>query len=60
MTPMVAETIASEVAHLDRLLPGLVVMIALSALFLASGAPLWVRAAGAGAAVPAVAFNAAS
>jgi chromate transporter len=41
-------------------LPGLVVVIALSALFLASGAPLWVRAAGAGAgaAVPAVAFNA--
>ena len=42
------------------ILPGLVVVIALSALFLASGAPLWVRAAGAGAgaAVPAVAFNA--
>jgi chromate transporter len=42
------------------ILPGLVVVISLSALFLASGAPLWVRAAGAGAgaAVPAVAFNA--
>jgi chromate transporter len=42
------------------ILPGLVLVIALSALFLASGAPLWVRAAGAGAgaAVPAVAFNA--
>jgi chromate transporter len=42
------------------ILPGLVVVIALSALFLASGAPLWVRAAGAGAgaAVPAVAVGA--
>ena len=42
------------------ILPGLTAVIALSALFLASGAPLWVRAAGAGAgaAVPAVAFNA--
>ena len=42
------------------ILPGLSLVIALSALFLASGAPLWVRAAGAGAgaAVPAVAFNA--
>ena len=42
------------------ILPGLVAVIALSSLFLASGAPLWVRAAGAGAgaAVPAVAFTA--
>ncbi|MEA2197805.1 MAG: chromate transporter, partial [Solirubrobacteraceae bacterium] len=42
------------------IVPGLIVVIALSALFLASGAPLWVRAggAGAGAAVPAVAVNA--
>jgi chromate transporter len=48
------------VGGLGFILPGLVVVIALSALFLASGAPLWVRAAGAGAgaAVPAVAFNA--
>jgi chromate transporter len=42
------------------ILPGLIVVIALSALFLSSGAPLWVRAAGAGAGavVPAVALNA--
>lgn len=42
------------------ILPGLIVVTALSALFLASGAPLWARAAGAGAgaAVPAVAFKA--
>jgi chromate transporter len=42
------------------ILPGLALVIALSALFLASGAPLWVRAAGAGAgaAVPAVAVSA--
>jgi chromate transporter len=42
------------------IVPGLVAVIALSALFLVSGAPLWVRAAGAGAgaAVPAVAFKA--
>jgi chromate transporter len=48
------------VGGLCFILPGLVVVIALSALFLASGAPLWVRAAGAGAgaAVPAVAVNA--
>ena len=48
------------VGGLCFILPGLAAVIALSALFLASGAPLWVRAAGAGAgaAVPAVAFNA--
>jgi chromate transporter len=48
------------VGGLCFILPGLFIVIALSALFLASGAPLWVRAAGAGAgaAVPAVAFNA--
>jgi chromate transporter len=41
--------------------PGLVVILALSALFLASNPPLWVlgAAAGAGAAVPAVALHAA-
>jgi len=41
--------------------PGLVIILALSALFLAGHPPLWVRgaAAGAGAAVPAVAINAA-
>jgi chromate transporter len=43
------------------IVPGLIVILALSALFLASHAPLWVRgaAAGAGAAVPAVAVHAA-
>ena len=41
--------------------PGLVIILALSALFLAAHPPLWVEgaAAGAGAAVPAVALNAA-
>ena len=41
--------------------PGLVIILALSALFLAAHPPLWVQgaAAGAGAAVPAVALNAA-
>jgi chromate transporter len=41
--------------------PGLVIILALSALFLAAHPPLWVKgaAAGAGAAVPAVALNAA-
>ena len=43
------------------ILPGLVIILALSALFLAAHPPLWVHgaAAGAGAAVPAVALNAA-
>jgi chromate transporter len=43
------------------IIPGLVVILALSALFLAAHPPLWVlgAAAGAGAAVPAVALNAA-
>ena len=43
------------------IVPGLVIILALSALFLAGHPPLWVRgaAAGAGAAVPAVAINAA-
>jgi len=43
------------------IVPGLVIILALSALFLAGHPPLWVRgaAAGAGAAVPAVAVNAA-
>jgi chromate transporter len=50
------------VGGLCFILPGLAAVIALSSLFLASGAPLWVRAAGAGAgaAVPAVALNAAA
>ncbi len=44
------------------IIPGLVLILALSAVFLASRPPLWVggTAAGAGAAVPAVALNAAS
>jgi chromate transport protein ChrA len=43
------------------IIPGLVIILALSALFLAAHPPLWVlgAAAGAGAAVPAVALNAA-
>jgi chromate transporter len=43
------------------IVPGLVIILALSALFLAAHPPLWVTgaAAGAGAAVPAVALNAA-
>ena len=43
------------------IVPGLVIILALSALFLAAHPPLWVlgAAAGAGAAVPAVALNAA-
>ena len=43
------------------IVPGLVIILALSALFLAARPPLWVlgAAAGAGAAVPAVALNAA-
>ncbi|HET9893524.1 MAG TPA: chromate efflux transporter [Streptosporangiaceae bacterium] len=43
------------------IVPGLIVILALSALFLAAHPPLWVRgaAAGAGAAVPAVAVSAA-
>jgi chromate transporter len=44
------------------IIPGLVVILALAALFLASNPPLWVQgaAAGAGAAVPAVAVHAAA
>ena len=44
------------------IIPGLIVILALAALFLASSAPLWVlgAGAGAGAAVPAVAIQAAS
>jgi chromate transporter len=43
------------------IVPGLVIILALSVLFLAANPPLWVQgaAAGAGAAVPAVALNAA-
>jgi chromate transporter len=43
------------------IVPGLVIILALSAVFLAANPPLWVQgaAAGAGAAVPAVALNAA-
>jgi chromate transporter len=43
------------------IVPGLVIILALSVIFLASNPPLWVQgaAAGAGAAVPAVALNAA-
>src|ERR1700760_629664 len=43
------------------IVPGLVIILALSAIFLAAHPPLWVlgAAAGAGAAVPAVALNAA-
>ena len=43
------------------IVPGLVIILALSALFLAANPPLWIlgAAAGAGAAVPAVALNAA-
>ncbi len=43
------------------IVPGLVIILALSVVFLASNPPLWVQgaAAGAGAAVPAVALNAA-
>ncbi|HEY5317860.1 MAG TPA: chromate efflux transporter [Solirubrobacteraceae bacterium] len=48
------------VGGLCFIVPGLIVVISLSVLFLAAGAPRWVRGAGAGAgaAVPAVAFNA--
>ncbi|MGK4584175.1 hypothetical protein [Kitasatospora sp. HPMI-4] len=43
------------------IVPGLVLILALAALFLSAGTPLWVRgaAAGAGAAVAAVAVHAA-
>ena len=43
------------------IVPGLVIILALSAIFLAANPPLWIQgaAAGAGAAVPAVALNAA-
>src|SRR5580698_10425306 len=43
------------------IVPGLVIILALSAVFLAANPPLWIQgaAAGAGAAVPAVALNAA-
>jgi chromate transporter len=49
------------VGGLCFIVPGLVIILALSALFLAAHPPLWVEgaAAGAGAAVPAVALNAA-
>jgi chromate transporter len=50
------------VGGLCFIVPGLVMILALAALFLASSPPLWVRgaAAGAGAAVPIVAVHAAS
>jgi chromate transporter len=50
------------VGGLCFIVPGLIVILALAALFLASHPPLWIlgAAAGAGAAVPAVAVNAAA
>jgi chromate transporter len=54
--------VGAIVGGIAFILPGLVVILALSALFLSAHPPLWVlgAAAGAGAAVPAVALNAAS
>jgi chromate transporter len=54
-------TVGALVGGLCFIVPGLIVILALSVLFLASNPPLWVAgaAAGAGAAVPAVALGAA-
>lgn len=53
--------IGAVVGGICFILPGLIIILALSALFLSAHPPLWVlgAAAGAGAAVPAVALNAA-
>ncbi len=57
-----AGTVGALVGGLCFIVPGLIVIVALAALFLASHPPLWVlgAAAGAGAAVPAVAVHAAA
>ena len=54
--------LGAVVGGVSFILPGLIIILALSALFLSAHPPLWVlgAAAGAGAAVPAVAINAAS
>ena len=53
--------LGAVVGGISFILPGLIIILALSALFLSAHPPLWVlgAAAGAGAAVPAVALNAA-
>ena len=57
-----AGTLGAIVGGVCFIAPGLVIILGLSALFLAHSPPLWVRgaAAGAGAAVPAVAVSAAA
>jgi chromate transporter len=53
--------LGAVIGGLCFIVPGLVIILALSAIFLAANPPLWIQgtAAGAGAAVPAVALNAA-
>jgi chromate transporter len=53
--------LGAAVGGLCFIVPGLVIILALSVIFLAANPPLWIQgaAAGAGAAVPAVALNAA-